>query len=102
MGVLTSAATVLFLCACGTGLTLYTVHIQRSKLNDTSYRALCDVDNTITCSQIIAEDRDFLELLQWVCDRVGVAYNDKLNPHQPAFRITFFPLLCFLGVYTYV
>ena len=56
MGLLTSAATVLFLCACGTGLALYAVHVQRSRLEDANYRALCDVDDTITCSEIIAEE----------------------------------------------
>ena len=45
-----------------------------------------------TCS------RDFLDLLKWVCDQVGMKYNDKFNPRQPPFMISFFPLLCFLGV----
>ena len=56
MGFLTSTATLFFLCACGTGVGLYFVHLQRSKHDDPSYRALCDVDSTITCSKIIAEE----------------------------------------------
>ena len=56
MGVLSSAATVFFLCACGTGLTLYAVHVQRSRQDDARYRALCDVDEVITCSKIVAEE----------------------------------------------
>lgn len=56
MGVLSSAATVFFLCACGTGLTLYAVHVQRSRLDDAGYRALCDVDDVITCSEVVAEE----------------------------------------------
>ena len=31
---------------------------------------------------------------------MGLAYNGKLNPRQPALRIAFFPLLCFLGVFS--
>ena len=56
MGLLTSAASVLVLCAFGTGLTLYAVHVQRSRLEDASYRALCDLDETITCSEILAKE----------------------------------------------
>ena len=56
MGLLSSAATVFFLCACGTVLTLYAVHVQRSRLDDARYRALCDVDEVITCSEIVAEE----------------------------------------------
>ena len=41
--------------------------------------------------------QDFVELLQWLSDRVGVAYNPNLNPHLPTFRVAFFPLLCLLG-----
>ena len=41
--------------------------------------------------------QDFVELLQWWSDRVGVAYNPNLNPHLPTFRVAFFPLLCLLG-----
>ena len=59
MGVFSSAATVFFLCGCGTGLTLYAVHVQRSRLDDTGYRALCDVDEVITCSEIVAEEYVF-------------------------------------------
>ena len=29
-------------------------------------------------------------------------YSDKFNPHQPHFRITFFPLLCLLGETSYI
>ena len=56
MGLLSSAATVFFLCACGTVLTLYAVHVQRSRLDDARYRALCDVDEVITCSEIVADE----------------------------------------------
>jgi len=47
---------VLILCACGTGLTLYAVHVQRSKLEDASYRALCDLDDAIACSEYLAAE----------------------------------------------
>ena len=56
MGLLSSAATVFLLCACGTGLTLYAVHVQRSRQDDSGYRALCDVDDVITCSEIITDE----------------------------------------------
>ncbi|CAI8014513.1 hypothetical protein GBAR_LOCUS9052 [Geodia barretti] len=44
-----------------------------------------------------ATSRDFVDLIEWACHQVGLAYNGKLNPRQPALRIAFFPLLCFLG-----
>ena len=53
---LTSAALVFVFCACGTGLTLYVMHVQNSKLEDSSYRAFCDVDDTIACSEYLAEE----------------------------------------------
>ena len=44
------------LCVCGTLLSSYAVYIERSKEADNSYKAHCDLDETIACSHVLTSE----------------------------------------------
>ena len=44
------------LCVCGTLLSSYAVYIERSKEADSSYKAHCDLDETIACTRVLTSE----------------------------------------------
>jgi vitamin-K-epoxide reductase (warfarin-sensitive) len=44
------------LCVCGTLLSSYAVYIERSKEADSSYKAHCDLDETIACTHVLTSE----------------------------------------------
>ena len=51
MGLLTPSIAVL--CIGGLALSIYAIHIERSKHLDEDYKAHCDIDETIACSNVL-------------------------------------------------
>ena len=44
------------LCVCGTLLSSYAVYIEQSKQADNSYKAHCDLDETIACTHVLTSE----------------------------------------------
>lgn len=42
----------LLLCALGIGLSVYAYHVETSREKDATYRALCDINPSISCSKV--------------------------------------------------
>ncbi|XP_063285150.1 vitamin K epoxide reductase complex subunit 1-like protein 1 [Pelobates fuscus] len=40
------------LCSVGIGLSLYALHVETSRESDAGYRALCDINPSISCSKV--------------------------------------------------
>ncbi|XP_050408302.1 vitamin K epoxide reductase complex subunit 1 [Patella vulgata] len=45
---------ILTLCALGMGLSVYALHVEISKERDSSYTALCDYNELISCSKVFS------------------------------------------------
>eukprot|EP00731_Ephydatia_muelleri_P023296 Em0015g879a len=44
---------IIFLSLCGIAISFYAIHVKRAKKLDTTYTALCDLDETFSCSVVL-------------------------------------------------
>ena len=50
------SAAIVTLSVCGVVLSVYAIHIERSKHSNESYQAHCDLDDTIACSHVLTSE----------------------------------------------
>lgn len=44
---------IIFLSLCGVAISFYAIHVKWAKKQDTTYTALCDLDETFSCSAVL-------------------------------------------------
>ncbi|XP_048372998.1 vitamin K epoxide reductase complex subunit 1 [Sphaerodactylus townsendi] len=83
----------LLLCALGLALSVYAFHVETSKERDATYRAMCDISATISCSRVFTSrwGRGF----GLVADLLGS--HSLLNQPNSIFGIAFYTLQVLLG-----
>ena len=57
---------IIVLCLCGTAISFYAIHVKRAKQEDAAYTALCDIDETFSCSAVLTSQYAIL-LGYYVC-----------------------------------
>ncbi|KAJ1125626.1 hypothetical protein NDU88_004050 [Pleurodeles waltl] len=83
----------LLLCAVGIVLSVYAYHVETSKESDESYRAMCDINPSISCSKVFTSrwGRGF-GLLEHIFGRQSV-----VNQPNSVFGVLFYSLQILLG-----
>ncbi|XP_073403613.1 vitamin K epoxide reductase complex subunit 1-like protein 1 [Dendrobates tinctorius] len=83
----------LLLCALGLALSVYAYHVETSRENDAGYRALCDINPSISCSKVFTSrwGRGF----GLVEDVLGP--QSLLNQPNSVFGVLFYALQTVLG-----
>ncbi|CAJ0967541.1 unnamed protein product [Ranitomeya imitator] len=83
----------LLLCALGSALSVYAYHVETSRENDAEYRALCDINPSISCSKVFTSrwGRGF-GLVEHV-----LGAQSLLNQPNSVFGVLFYALQIVLG-----
>ncbi|KXJ29143.1 vitamin K epoxide reductase complex subunit 1 [Exaiptasia diaphana] len=81
------------LCITGLGLSIYALHVETSKVKNKDFKALCDINEHMSCSKVFASKYGTgFGLVEPVLGK-----NSQLNVPNSIFGILFYTLVCLIG-----